>query len=191
MKTIYVIVCSILLTACASVGTINKNYEFAQLNDQALLVLSITNKHAAYLNGPNQFAPSLKIRDKSGNRSFTLKGHVGSIMDRHLESETGWTIGRVIAAELPPGDYEVYDWDSVKLAFHPSARTIRKPSILFELTPGKATYIGNIDLYINQANQTYSLEVFDERERDFKEVTAKWPKLKVDEIKVSLAKNGV
>ena len=188
MKIFRALLILLFASSCASVGTVSDDYSASRLAGDSLLVLSVTNRNAGYFNGVNQFPPNLKIRNTDTGDSFTLKGLVGTAWDRHLENEKGWTIGRVIAMELPPGNYQVYDWEAVKAPLHVYGESVDKPEIVFELFPGQATYIGNIDLYINPDTEKYLLNVYDERERDFKEVRAKWPSLDVEKIEISLAR---
>lgn len=96
--------------------------------------------------------------------------------------------GRLVVRELPPGRYELFDWD---IAFNTGAGTIsispkQPPPVLeFELKPGAAVYIGNVHARLAWGENFLKIpllaaalpEVRDASERDLERVARDYPAL--------------
>jgi hypothetical protein len=99
-------------------------------------------------------------------------------------------MGRLVALELSPGPYEVRGWvltDEGRRVLYTSTRPI---GVQFEISPGKATYIGNVHTDVQRvtsAGPPLSRTVLlDKRERDLPIAFRRYGTLKVDGIVIAV-----
>lgn len=176
------------LTGCLSIGTVDENYRLANDGVHGIVLLSITNDRAKYLSGRNQFPPNLyACKIGQPNSKTVLKPIVGTINDKHIKNSDDWVIGRVLAVELPAGEYKIYDWDPVRVALHDSAVNVLPIDIKFNVHKDAVTYIGNIDFYVYEKENRYQFKVTDAIGRDSKHAQSKWPNLGTENIITELA----
>lgn len=102
--------------------------------------------------------------------------------------------GRLIVAELPAGEYEIYRWESTDgQVFINAADSF---SIPFEVFPGRATYIGGIVIAISMESYRGSwgsklrkvgLQIRNQSERDLKIFLNRYQRLSVNDVTIKIA----
>ena len=90
--------------------------------------------------------------------------------------ESGKAVGRVAVLRLPPGTYELYDWTIAMPAPHgwDDLSPKRSMAFRFEIIAGRASYLGNLDLRIDDQG-SYELAVGDRASRDLALVAQRFP----------------
>jgi len=166
--------------------------------DTGVVILSVTNKTASYMNGVNQFPPKLTFHNDATGEDILFEGLVGKIFDKHLLNENGWPIGRVIAKELKEGTYVLSRLITPKCAYHPYVVSNDTPKISFTVKAGQVLYVGNLDLYVypsiiepgqpDSNKVPYTLKVHDEFLRDSEHIDIKWPSIQKSQIAKEIAK---
>lgn len=103
--------------------------------------------------------------------------------------------GRLVALELPAGDYEFVGWylgiDGGTIS------PVQRPSIQFTVTAGKVTYIGEMMLTLNTGDNLFGLPVIGAAEISLNDASSRhiplfkvrYPKLSNQDITYSMAKH--
>jgi len=158
------------LSGCAHFN-VNKDYSLAGKAGQGLLVLSLTHTTGGV---------TLDYRAKGD-------GKTGAFMTGNVQDPMDWENprGRLVVAELPAGSYELHQWRSGKGNI---SYTSKPFSIPFVITEGKATYIGNVFININELLGTYKVEVSDAGERDLPLLFQRYRNIRETELIRSVAK---
>lgn len=188
MKNIFVcLVVAVTMSACATHGA-NQNLTSKTIQaGNGILIASVTNSNANYLNGVNQFPPELTFVNSLGGEEVVLKGLVGTVFDKHLVNEKNWAIGRVVSVEVKAGTYRFKSFSTPQVAYHLYAKSKEATPLCFTVAPGEVAYIGNLDILLNPKSSSYELKATDMSDRDFSHVSEKWPKLFAEPIVKRLA----
>ena len=134
----------------------------------------------------------LQFRAVGGGTSGKLESgspSLGKLYSSELEGVEGHTF----AVELPAGQYEFYTWSLNTGGLTVSPK--QEMSIPFEVSSGKATYIGDIGfdvifgkaLFGNAAFSDVSIKVKDSSIRDIPYLSKMFPKLNADDIQKRIA----
>jgi hypothetical protein len=86
--------------------------------------------------------------------------------------------GRLIVAELAPGKYEFTNW-STNFGKELVSDDF---SIPFEVSAGKATYIGNVFLDLHTATRVYDVRVLDQAQRDLALFRPRYPGVRDSDV---------
>lgn len=193
MKTLASIFFALMLSACAT-SNVSSSIRATELKQgTGLIILSLTNKDAVYLGGLNQMAPTLRFVQEQTKDVIAIEGIKGTVFEKHIENDNGWTIGRVAAVELPVGTYRLQGLSVPSIPYHPSGDSIDVPNVSFLVKEKETTYVGNINVVFisdkdNFRTAHYVLTVNDELLRDIEHVKIKWPNLDLSVIKKDIAK---
>mgnify|MGYP003624356822 CR=1 FL=1 len=131
-----------------------------------------------YFESPKQHARGVsRLTSRAdGDRRIVVKGP-NSIEPLDLREDA--TAGRVTSLRLPAGAYEFYTW-ALKDPAGQSGGTEYGPqrpfSYQFVVKPGRATYIGQLDLHLSEW-KTQKITVEDRRERDLALLRKKVPSI--------------
>lgn len=152
MKKILAILAVIMISACGSMPEVRNEYQGADAGRIAIGIGAIANTH--YSSYSLQFR---KVGDKEGesNRFVYFQHNEFSAQKRDYNSKE--ENGVVQSFLLPPGDYEIYNFDVFL-----NSGTVQKNfgsrndfSIPFRVRPNETTYLGNY-----QANLTVGKNLF-------------------------------
>lgn len=175
-------------------GTLNvsRNYMLNEKSNAGILVVSMTQSEDQY--------HYLWYHYRSLDNSIT-----GRIPGTHTELSNDWRIdkdkpknnyiGRIGIIELPAGEYELYKWTG--WINHGLIRYIITPiklfSYKFKVIPGKALYIGNIDMRLNKENHILSivikntcLRIIDSRNRDLELIFKRYNNIKSENVIIDI-----
>jgi hypothetical protein len=90
---------------------------------------------------------------------------------------------RLITTELPAGSYEIHKW------VHVDMRGVAEPdesfTVPFTVTPGRATYIGNVHVALGESR--YAVRTFDRSERDLSLLFSRYPALQRESLDVTIS----
>lgn len=187
MRIIFYIVVALAVSACAAPG-LSSNFSPQSIRSgHGVLIASVTNGNANYLNGANQFPPKLVFVESLQGNELTLEGLVGTVFDKHIVNDRNWPVGRVVALEVAAGKYKFKSFSTPHVAYHIQASSKEVIPLCFTVNPGEVVYVGNLDLVLNQGTSRYSFNVADKSGRDFSHVGEKWPKLSGETIVKRLA----
>jgi len=131
-----------------------------------------------YFESPKQFARGVSrvTSSTAEDRRIVVKGP-GS--GERLDLREGAMTGRVASMLLPAGSYELYTW-ALKEPAGQNGGTEYGPqrpfSYQFVVTPGRATYIGQLNLHLNDGKMQ-KITVEDRRERDLALLKKKVPSI--------------
>jgi hypothetical protein len=180
----------VLLSGCTADVSLRHDFRPGQMEDQGLVIMSITNKGNTTFGGANSFAPELYIRAADNSCPFTVEGHRGTLFDSHLSAQGNpWPIGRLVTLKLRPGTYEVWGWKASGHGLGSLEVAVSKqpPHIFFEAKAHELTCVGNLDLCLSRTSSTYVLSISDEAPRDLEAFKKKWPNLSEETVAVQLA----
>lgn len=167
----YLVGVAILALAGCATFNVDKDYAFAGKTGTGLVVLSLTHSTPA---------ATIDYRSLGGNKT-------GAFMTGNVQDKMDWDRpkGRLVVAELPVGQYEIHQWRSG----HANVTYTSKPfSIPFTVTQGKAVYIGNVFLDINELTGLYRVSVVDRGDRDIALLLERYKKLNQSDVVKGISK---
>ncbi|GAB3254432.1 hypothetical protein GCM10027296_22620 [Chitinimonas naiadis] len=166
---------AVLLSGCAT-RNVSSSYTLDPNGSKGIIVASVT-----YQGAYSGYGVFYRNMNASGGRPALLEAGQGMMLIPIPEkSDFGSAAkGKLIVAELMPGDYEVFDW---RVSSGPATVTPRnKFSVRFKVEPGKAVYLGNFDfLQTARLGLTVTgaeLSLRGEMERDLAVLRDKYPTL--------------
>lgn len=157
---------ALFLAGCANFN-VPSDYSLAHKNDKGLIVMSLAHSLSSVI---VDYRPV--ENGKQGDGAF-MTGNMQDPMDWDHPK------GRLVVAELPAGKYELYQWRSEGINVTYTSKIF---SIPFTVVGGKATYIGNLFVNIDESTSIYKLEVADKSERDLPLLIRKYPNIKGSDI---------
>ena len=195
MKIKFLLIFIVIFTTGCATSNVNKNYSLNKETKKGLLLASISwsdNPKGApgYAADTSDISYKLKSKTTSYIHSLHLDPTLGLDPFKDFTHDSGTGSGRIVALELPEGDYEIYGWR----LFQGSSDHIsnNEPfSIPFRIKNGEASYIGELNLSIFRVKNIFSVGVFgggtlsltDKSERDFKLIRKKFPNINENNIK--------
>ena len=182
----------IFLVGCTGNPTVGSGYLFRPPANKSTIFFSLTNNHAHRWGGINATAPRIVISKLGGGKKYSLSGHAGTLFKKHLENESGYPVGLVLAAEIEPGTYYISLVDSDtfqvygRLPFDPSKELV----VTFDAPAGEIIYIGNINIFFETEERQFvvDMRVHDESERDYAFAQNYWPAFDSKKVVKKLAK---
>jgi hypothetical protein len=163
------------MTGCAALD-VEPDYEFKEDKNTGLLIVAVTHKTDTVI---------LRLRSKDNSIDEAIMTHTSAApMDFDNPK------GRLAVIELPPGDYEFYQWET----FLPGLRyTSPSFSAPFTIRKGQAVYVGSLYAYVDVTSWggprpliDQELTVTDESERDIALFTKRYPNIQKDNVTVSI-----
>ena len=173
---ILAVISLILLGSCGHLAKLPENYAIDPKSPNGVVIVSLT------FQGGLQFQSfTLEYREVGGGETQSM--HSASILaapDLDSDGRKGWLFPR----ELPPGEYEFYKWRGT--TGNMSYWSPREFSHRFKITPGRATYIGSLNVLTSAATKRYEVQVRDERERDMTAFTARYKGIKQEQVEYEI-----
>ena len=165
----------IFLASCTHTAKLPENYVIDTKSPNGVVIVSLT------FEGGLQFqAFTLEYRQVGSGETGQM--HSASMLaapDIETDGRRGWLFPR----ELPPGEYEFYKWRG--MVGNMSYWSPREFSNRFKISPGRATYIGNLNVRTS-TGKLYQVQVRDERERDMAAFTARYRAVKGEQIEYEI-----
>ena len=160
------------LPGCATIN-VPSNYSLTPKGDKGLVVLSLTHTLSTVI---------VDYRQKEGETQVD-----GAFMTGTIQDPMDWDHpkGRLVVAELPAGKYELYQWRSEGFNVTYTSKIF---SIPFTVVAGKATYIGNFFVNIDESTSRYRLEVTDKSDRDLPLLIRRYPNIKENGVVQDISK---
>lgn len=161
-----------VLTGCATFN-VPSDYSLAHNSNQGLVVMSLTHSVASVIVDYRPVAAG--------------KPGAGSFMTGNMQDPLDWTHpnGRLVVAELPPGQYELYQWRAEGMNVTYTSKLF---SIPFTIEAGKATYIGNLFINMDETTAKYTLSVTDTSARDLPLLIRHYPNIKQTDVSTEISK---
>ncbi|MBU2708747.1 hypothetical protein KCM76_22330 [Zooshikella marina] len=150
----YLCVLSLLLTSCVAVN-VPLNYDLNTKPNYGLAVFSVSSNghignYSIFLHGKSY--ASERVTDE-----LSLWTN-----DNPLDWSNPYYIGRLVALELPAGNYEL--WSFYQYAYN---YTLRGDfSVPFEVKANKAVYFGDLNILFDRHNSKYTVRIIDNSKRD-------------------------
>ena len=187
----HIIVLFLFFGGCGTLN-VSRNYLLNEKSNAGIVVVSMTQSE-------DQFH-YLWYHYRSIDNSIK-----GRIPGTHTELSNDWRIekgnpnknfiGRIGIIELPAGEYEFYEWTGW-ISKSPM-RWIISPTKLFsykfKVIPGKALYIGNIDMRLNKENHILYIEIkraclriIDSRNRDLELIFNRYNNIKPENVIIDI-----
>lgn len=144
VNRICLLLCTLLLTACASVGGRNEY----QGPDAGVAALSLGARPTSAYQSFTLLFRKAGAADAQPAGRFTYF-HSNFFSKQKKDYDTREEQGAVVSVALPPGDYEIYDFEIFLNAgtVQNTYRSRRPFSIPFTVAPGKLTYLGSYQAY--------------------------------------------
>lgn len=183
---------ALALSACATTADLPRNYTLEATQQEGLAIVSLTLSGKAldryssfefqvrevsaktadpivtkrHFDSPTQHArwAARGKEDGAADWRTIIKGPNSS---EPLDINTGGVpVGRVVSLRLPAGEYEFYAWTLREADAYGSVESspARAFSYRFTVSPGGATYIGQLNLQVSEQGSAITVE--DRRERD-------------------------
>lgn len=137
LKTRFFLASTLLVSACAGVSNVDKDFTLSNESEKGLLVGSVT--YAGKYSGHR-----VLFKPVDEDRNLWVQTGKGTVLVPYFPdgdiAEPGRK-GDVFVTELPPGRYEFFSW-----AIHSGYATVRPQysmAIPFEIKAGEALYVGN------------------------------------------------
>ncbi len=186
---------TLLLAGCAG-RNVDANYALQGKSDRGLVVASLTRRGEAdfdiYVrirNVDTHADHSVSLDDISTQRDWNKLEYrnPGDMSDLGHSGATE-PVGRLAVFELPPGNYEMYNWwghtsTTARLYIERLNVTASPFSLRFTVRPGQMTYLGNVQivvpdyLHLYKYDHTYQVEISDTQARDLALLRQKYPAL--------------
>ncbi len=190
----------VALTGCNSRIAVKKDYCLSKESGKGVVILSTTEsgKHSI-------IKPFLSLRTVGKKNEYDLKMWNRKYLDSEgevallgldwatPEIPEGKTIGNLHVIELNKGVYEFYSYSATFNGPFVTAffSTKEEFSWKFEVEPGVAKYLGNIDLHnLNSDDFSLSVRIDDENIRDLKLIKDNYPNIPVHDIKVEIVQKS-
>lgn len=183
------ILCALLL-GCATTD-VDSDIDIATSSDRGLVVGSIFHRHEG---GRVVTKSSFYFRvraDGSGQQRVVEYGTGEPLLNPFSDTDFEEGEGRVFALELPAGDYEFFAWKAG--SSHVRIYSPAVPALPFQISPGKATYIGSFRMNIAAAKTLIGIptldnadvRVEDQHDRDLRVLADKYPKLRTSDVQLT------
>jgi hypothetical protein len=167
---------SLIFLGSCHLAKLSENYVVDAKSPNGAVIVSLT------FEGGLQFqAFTLEYRLVGGGESQSM--HSAAILaspDIDADGRRGWLFPR----ELPAGEYEFFKWRG--MVGNMSYWSPREFSNRFTVSPGRATYIGSLNVFTSAASKRYEVQVRDERERDMPAFLARYPRVKRDQVEYAI-----
>lgn len=194
MKYKLVLMLLIIFGAGCSTSNVSKDYSLNKDANKGLLLVAISwsddpRGAPGYAAATSDVSYQFKSKSGEYKQSVHLDPTLGLDFFKDFTPESGNGSGRIVALELPEGDYEFYGWKLLQgSADH--FWNVEPFSIPFRITKGVASYIGELNLSIFRVKNALNVGVFgrgtlsltDKSERDFQLIARKFPKIDINEI---------
>lgn len=178
---ITLILMALILTGCAT-PNLDGNYTLKKSADRGVVIASLTKT------GHGHWPPGYNFKKTDGSHKGILKFEQ-DLFDRIVSDYPGIE-GKLIALELPAGDYHVYRWFISQ--GHIGLESRDGFNINFTVASGEVTYIGELNNdrdaggLFGAGLGRISFKVKDSGVRDLREVTRRYPKLDIAGVKANL-----
>jgi hypothetical protein len=177
VRLFVLLLCAQSVAACAT-PDIDKSYVLSEQSGKGVAIGSITyhGRYSLYRVYYRKVGTTDQAHFGYGQGQMPPLGH--SDIDERRER------GDLFAAELPAGDYEIFNW---RIDSGPSHITAASPFMVrFTVAPGKAVYLGNFFFEATSAlgftTTGSQLDLRDRSERDLKIFADKYPGLAKVEV---------
>jgi len=133
-------------------------------------------------------AAARRQNDRSANTLLVVAKDENTRLPMEINEQT--IQGRLAALRLSPGDYELNGWRVRKSSADGITEMSPEHSFSFPFTirPGETTYLGQINLDIQ--NHGTSIMVTDQRQRDLKLLAEKYPLIRIKSFQVASGPSG-
>lgn len=165
MKSLTLLI-ALVLTGCATFN-VSSDYSLAHNPEKGLVVMSLSHSLSSVI---VDYRPVGK--SQQGDGAF-MTGTLKDPMDFDHPK------GRLVVAELPAGQYELYQWRAEVLDLTYTSKLF---SIPFTVVAGKATYIGGLFVNVNETTAKYKLSVTDQSTRDLPLLLQRYPHIKQTDV---------
>lgn len=137
-----------LLGGCATVPELNTSYSGA---DAGQVVASINNNATAYSNMELRLRAVPGTGDRQKDPVGRLQYRMGMFTSTEPEVWEGRAHGVVAVASLPPGRYEIFNYEMVQTGLVEITVRSREPlSIPFEVRAGQTVYLGAYEVSLRR-----------------------------------------
>ena len=196
-KSLYLLPLLLFLTGCITLTlNVSKDYSLIGNEDVGLVIVSLT-QSGQRIKNHNYLYRGITNKIKGSLPATNI--HINNDWEPSKTSPQVAYIGRLAVIELPKGEYEFYSWKgNIDIGITMwRIYSSNEFSFRFKVIPGRAVYIGNLDMYLDIEKKrsdiiirNIDIKIYDMSYRDLILLYDKYPQIILDQVITDILKIG-